>query len=61
MQITVVHPRVSTLANFLTRTFLFTILFTPSANEIVTTAGRPSGIAATARLIEVINESINPI
>ena len=30
---------------------------TPSAKTIVTTAGRPSGIAATARLMEIMNIS----
>ena len=37
--------------------FLLTILFIPKANTIVTMAGSPSGIAATARLIDVMNIS----
>ena len=38
------------MGNFLTIAFLFAILMTPMANVTVTTIGRPSGIAATARL-----------
>ena len=56
--ITVILPRVSTARSFLTIAFLLTILFMPRANTIVTIAGNPSGIAATARLIETINISI---
>ena len=43
-------PNVSTIGNFLTIAFLFAILMTPIASVTVTTIGRPSGIAATARL-----------
>lgn len=38
------------MGNFLTIARFFTILITPSAKVTVTTMGRPSGIAATARL-----------
>lgn len=41
---------VSTIGSFLTIARFFTILITPSAKVTVTTIGRPSGIAATARL-----------
>ena len=57
-QITVVHPSVSTEGNFLTKAFLLIILCTPKAREIVTTAGKPSGIAATAKATDVIKISI---
>ncbi|KKC30302.1 hypothetical protein CDSM653_00781 [Caldanaerobacter subterraneus subsp. pacificus DSM 12653] len=50
VQITFVQPRVSTAGSFLIKAFLLSILCTPIAREIVTTAGSPSGIAATARL-----------
>ena len=43
-------PSVSTIGSFFTIAFLFAILMTPSARVTVTTIGRPSGIAATARL-----------
>ena len=54
-QITEALPNVSTAGNFLTIAFLFTILCTPIASTIVNTAGKPSGIAATAKLTAVIN------
>lgn len=38
------------MGNFFTIALFFTILITPSANVTVTTMGRPSGMAATARL-----------
>ena len=57
-QITVAHPNVSTDGNFLTSALFFTILDTPIANAIVTTAGNPSGTAATANVIPDINISI---
>ena len=47
------EPKVSTAASFLTIAFSFIILWTPRARTIATIAGRPSGIAATARLIDV--------
>ena len=43
------HPKVSTLANYLTIAFYFDILLVPKAKQVVVTAGKPSGIAATAK------------
>lgn len=43
-------PNVSTAGNFLTIACLRAIRITPSASVTVTTMGRPSGIAATAKL-----------
>lgn len=51
-QITLTQPRVSTVGNFLMIAFLLAILITPRANVTVTTIGKPSGIAATAKLLE---------
>jgi hypothetical protein len=48
-QITVVHPNVYTLGNFRMIAFYFAILLAPSAKQVVITAGKPSGIAATAK------------
>jgi hypothetical protein len=47
-QTTVVQPNVSTLGSFLTRAFFCAIFLVPSAKHVVITAGKPSGIAATA-------------
>ncbi len=44
------QPSVSTIGNFLTIASRFAIRWTPSANVTVTTIGKPSGIAATAKL-----------
>ena len=55
LQTTVTAPSVSTLGNFLTIVLTLTILWTPRAKTIVTTAGRPSGTAATANEIDVTN------
>lgn len=49
-QITEVQPRVSTEGRLLTMAFFLAILRVPSARQVVMTAGRPSGMAATARL-----------
>ena len=49
-QTTLTQPRVSTVGKCLTITFLLAIRMTPRANVTVTTIGRPSGMAATARL-----------
>lgn len=43
-------PKVSTMGSFLTMAFLFAMRMTPMASVTVTTMGRPSGMAATARL-----------
>ncbi len=56
-QITVALPKVSTAGSFRITAFFFTIRCTPSESMIVTMAGKPSGIAATARLTDVINIS----
>ena len=47
-QITVVQPKVSTDGNERTIACLAAIFIVPSAKHVVTTAGNPSGIAATA-------------
>lgn len=52
--ITVTHPRVSTAGNFLTTACLEAIRITPIAKVTATTIGKPSGIAATAKLKEII-------
>jgi hypothetical protein len=48
-QIIVVHPKVSTESNFLIIELCLAILLDPKARQVVMTAGKPSGIAATAR------------
>ena len=53
-QITVVHPRVSTELSFLTIQLLRAIFLVPRAKHVVITAGRPSGIAATAKAIAIL-------
>ncbi|KAF5046034.1 hypothetical protein DSECCO2_475010 [anaerobic digester metagenome] len=50
-------PSVSTAGSFLTIVFTLTILVTPSARTIVTTAVSPSGIAATASEMAVMSIS----
>ncbi len=47
VQITVVLPSVSTAGSLRIRAFLFDILCTPRASEMVTTAGSASGTTAT--------------
>ncbi len=56
LQITLTAPKVSTLGRRRVIVFTLTIRWTPSANVIVTTAGNPSGTAATAR--EIDNKNI---
>jgi hypothetical protein len=48
--ITFTQPNVSTVGNFLTMARLRAIRITPIASVTVTTIGKPSGIAATAKL-----------
>ncbi len=43
-------PSVSTIGNFFTIASRLAIRCTPNANVTVTTIGKPSGIAATAKL-----------
>ena len=50
-------PRVSTAGNFFTTARFAAIFRTPMAKTIVTTAGSPSGMAATARLMAIMNIS----
>ena len=57
-QTTLTAPSVSTEGSFLTMVCTFTILVTLNARQIVTTAGSPSGTAATARDMAVISISI---
>ena len=56
-QMTLALPSVSTAGIRRTMLFFAAIRRTPTASTIVTTAGRPSGIAATARLIDSRNMS----
>ena len=56
--ITVLLPSVSTAGSFLIILFFFAILVMPIDSMIVTTAGNPSGIAATASPTDVIKISI---
>ena len=60
-QITLLLPNVSTAGSFLIIVFFFAILVTPIESIIVTIAGNPSGIAATASPTEVINISTGSI
>ena len=53
-QITLVHPSVSTLGSDRTIAFCFAIFLVPSARHVVTTAGSPSGIAATASATAIL-------
>ena len=57
VQMTVVAPRVSTAGNRRISACLSTMRVTPRASVMVTIAGRPSGMAATARLTAVRNIS----
>ncbi len=59
--ITLLLPNVSTAGNFLIIAFLLAIFVTPIDNIIVTIAGSPSGIAATANPTDVINICIGSI
>ena len=48
-------PNVSTMGSFLMMAFRLAMRITPIANVTVTTIGKPSGIAATARLQHNMN------
>jgi len=52
--ITVVQPSVSTDGSLLTIALLAAIFLVPNAKQVVITAGRPSGIAATASAIAIL-------
>jgi hypothetical protein len=54
LQMTVVQPKVSTDGSVRTIAFSFAILRVPRAKQVVTTAGRPSGIAATASATAIL-------
>jgi len=60
-QITLVHPNDSTAGSFLTTAFLRLMRCTPRASVTVTTMGRPSGMAATARDTPMVNISRRPL
>lgn len=53
-QMTEVHPSVSTEGRLLTMAFFLAMRRVPSARHVVMTAGRPSGMAATARATDVL-------
>mmetsp|Transcript_26270 Transcript_26270/g.64858 ORF Transcript_26270/g.64858 Transcript_26270/m.64858 type:complete len:270 (+) Transcript_26270:1901-2710(+) len=55
-----VHPSVSTAGRCLISAFFLASLRVPSARHVVTTAGSPSGIAATASTIEILKKYIAP-
>ena len=57
VHITVALPKVSTTGNFLTITFFLAMTLMPIANAMVTTAGSPSGIAATAKDTDILKSS----
>ena len=53
-QMTVVQPSVSTEGKLRTIAFCFAIFLVPRARQVVTTAGRPSGMAATASATAIL-------
>jgi hypothetical protein len=53
-QMTEVQPRVSTEGKDLTIAFFLAILLVPRAKQVVMTAGKPSGIAATAKATAIL-------
>ena len=53
-QMTEVQPRVSTDGKLLTMAFFLAIRLVPRARQVVMTAGRPSGMAATARATAIL-------
>jgi len=53
-QITVVDPSVSTEGRERTIAFFLAIFMVPRARHVVMTAGRPSGIAATANATAIL-------
>ena len=59
LQITVTQPRVSTLGSLRMIAFRFAMRCKPIARVTVTTAGSPSGMAATAKLTLVKKTSAN--
>jgi len=53
-QITEVQPRVSTDGKLRTIAFFLAIRLVPSAKHVVMTAGKPSGMAATANATAIL-------
>ena len=53
-QMTDVHPRVSTEGKLRTMAFFLAMRLVPRARQVVMTAGRPSGMAATARATAIL-------
>lgn len=53
-QMTDVQPSVSTEGKLLTMAFFLAILLVPRARQVVMTAGRPSGMAATAKATAIL-------
>lgn len=53
-QMTEVQPKVSTDGSDLTMAFFLAILLVPKAKQVVMTAGKPSGMAATARATAIL-------
>lgn len=58
-QICVAPPIVSADASFLTRFYNFSIFALAKLSEIVTASGKPSGIATTTTVIEIMTASNN--
>ena len=54
-QMTEVQPRVSTDGKERTIEFFFAMRLVPRARQVVMTAGRPSGMAATAKATAILN------
>ena len=53
-QMTEVHPRVSTDGRLRTMAFFLAMRRVPRARHVVMTAGKPSGMAATARATAIL-------
>lgn len=53
-QMTEVQPRVSTEGRDLTIAFFLAIRRVPKAKQVVITAGKPSGMAATAKATAIL-------
>lgn len=53
-QITEVQPSVSTDGRLRTIAFFFAMRLVPRARQVVITAGKPSGIAATAKATAIL-------
>jgi len=53
-QMTVVQPKDSTEGRDRTMAFFFAIFTAPRAKQVVTTAGKPSGMAATASATAIL-------